>query len=205
MKRLFTEGCEADFIVMLLGPTHILATQIRGDYSAHYLFRTNDINAIANQLGYSYTETSSLFFARYSLFYAGRNNLRNFILGKTASGYAAFLHNLTTVSPQPQISSAAIGLSKERFLTAAKIARDHGAQFIFVMAPGFFPAAEHDVLMGARNAGIEILDPAPNGTWSSSLFLDGFHLNPSGASLFTARLGARLNALLDSAVYSVKR
>ena len=57
--------------------------------------------AAGSDSGYDLSEISNLFFARYSLFFAGLNNFRNFILNKTAPSYAETLRSFTGVTLPP--------------------------------------------------------------------------------------------------------
>jgi hypothetical protein len=200
LRRLFREGSQPDLVVLLLGPTHMLSSQIRGDYSAYYLFDARDIPDIGNRLGYTLNQTSSLLFAHGSLFYAGRNNLRNFILGQVDPPYAAFLHALPAASGPSLPPAAAQSLAAQRFAVLQDMATAHHAALVFVSAPGFFPAAESEVLAGARQASVSALAPAPNGSWPAKRFRDGFHLTPVAADSFTAELADQLSPFLANPV-----
>lgn len=201
MRRLFADGARPDVIVLVLGPTHIVANGIRGDYSAFYLFNTADIPAIGHEIHLSRTDIASLYTARYSLFWAGRSNLRNFVLGKTMPGYANFLHHVSSRGAQSVPSGIAERLSRERLADAAATARRYRSRFVLVMPPGFFAAAEGDVVRGAEEAKVQTLVPAHNGTWPARLFRDGFHLNADGAARFTDKLAAELGPLLQNGLH----
>ncbi|MFZ0593470.1 MAG: hypothetical protein WAM39_23635 [Bryobacteraceae bacterium] len=195
LRRLFADGSRPDLVMLLLGPTHVIATDIRGDYSAFYLFNTSDIMTLSSELHLSRTQISSLYLARYSLFWAGRNNLRNFVLGRAMPAYAGFLHGLAIGGPKPVPDNVATELSRQRLAAARETARAYGAKFVFAIPPGFFASAEQAVIAGANEAGVTVLDPVPNGAWPATLFRDGFHLNRQGAALFTPKLGAALATL----------
>src|SRR5204862_7607578 len=95
-RRFFDEGSRPDMIVLCISAEHLISSRIRGDYSVYYLFRFWDIPQIRRDINYDLTKTSGLVLSRFSLFYAGRNNFRNFMLSRTAPAYTAMLQRLAT-------------------------------------------------------------------------------------------------------------
>src|SRR3954468_3446923 len=61
LRRLFQEGARPDYVVVTVGVTVMHGTDILGEYSPYYLFRTRDIKEIADTLGYDNTKASSLY------------------------------------------------------------------------------------------------------------------------------------------------
>ncbi|HVW83827.1 MAG TPA: hypothetical protein VHB50_04075, partial [Bryobacteraceae bacterium] len=192
IRRLFADGSRPDKIVVVVGAVHVRPVKIRGDYSSYYLFRTADLPEIASMLDYDLTKESSLYFARYSLFFAGRNNLRNFVLNKLDPAYSRMLHALAT-GPAPKENPDLIGRAAYQRLSAMRRDCDaHGAKLIFVIAPGAAPEEIAAVVNGARDAGVECLVPSRGTSFPPSLFEDGFHLNATGATRFTHLLAPEL-------------
>src|SRR5579862_83301 len=91
IRRLLAEGARPDRIVLCLNVSQLLSNSIRGEYSAFYLIRTQDIAKAGRAAGFDLTKLSGLFLARYSLFYAGRNSVRNFALNAVDKPYAEVL------------------------------------------------------------------------------------------------------------------
>jgi hypothetical protein len=198
LRRLFAEGARPDFVVLMLGPTNVTATAIRGDYSAYYLFNVSDIPALGRELGLSHTEESSLYLARYSLFWAGRNNIRSFITRKIFADYAESLHSLAASKPRAVSGADAERLSAQKLAQVSETASSYGAQFVFVVPPGFDGAGERDVTEGARKAGVTVVVPVHSGDWPMAWFRDGYHLNSHGTSLFTIQLADQLTRVFNS-------
>jgi hypothetical protein len=196
LRRLFSDGARPDVVVLMLDSTNVVATAIRGDYSAYYLFNTADIPLLGRELGLTRTAQSSLLVARYSMFWAGRNNIRAFITRRVFADYAESLHNLAAPKPHLLSGPGAAQVSAQRLHEAAETVRSFGAQFVFIVPPGFNQAGERDLLQGARAAGVTTVVPVPGGTWPASRFRDGYHLSAEAAPLFTTQLAERLAPLL---------
>ena len=195
-RRLFAQGSHPDVVILTVGPTHVRPTTIRGDYSAYYLFQTADIPAVASTLKMNLTQKCDLYLARYSLFYAGRNNTRNFVLTESYPAYASLLHTMVD-RPAPQLQYELVKqAAAERLAFLRRTCEANGAKFVFLMPPGFFPGEEAAVLEGAKLADVPVLVPVHNGDFPMPLFRDGFHLSPGGAKTFTELLAPLLGAQL---------
>lgn len=178
----------------------MLPTVIRGDYSAYYLFRTSDIPEIADSVGYDNTRLSNLYFARYSLFYAGRSGLRNFVLNKLDPSYGNLLHSLapgaSAAPPEAPLEAA----TAERLRDMRASAEAHGARLVLIVPPGFATSYEAAVVRGAARARVPVIAPVPQGAWGQEMFRDGFHLNERGAREFTRLLTPLLAAAVTNEV-----
>jgi hypothetical protein len=197
LRRLFAEGSRPSLVALCLAPSNLVSNAILGDYSAYYLFQSRDIRAVAERVHYDLTKESSLFVAHYSLFFAGRNNLRNFILNRVAHPYATTLHDLLTHPSQPLTDENVGQICERRLREMEELCSRYGAHFVYVLPPGF-GIREEAILQAGSRAGTPILDPVRSDAWPQSRFIDGFHLTESSAREFTAKLSPLLGSLLTS-------
>ena len=195
IRRLFAAGARPKEIVLGIQPSVIPMDRIRGDYSAYYLISGPDLLAAARAMRYDLTQTSSLTFAHFSLFYAGRNNLRNFILNKVDPKYGELLHALVTNRAPVVMSAEAARISTDRLAAINRLCQSHGARFIYFVPPALGDQGE-SVIAEIRSSGIPVLEPFKMNELSSAYFRDGFHLNERGASVLTRKLGQELGGQL---------
>lgn len=191
LRRLFNEGSRPDMVVLCVNAEHLISSRIRGDYSVYYLFSFWDISQIRRDINYDLTKASGLALSRFSLFYAARNNLRNFVLIRTAPAYAEMLRTIARAQGRlpsdPEIERIA-----ETRLTAMRIlCSSHDAQFAFLLPPGFGPGETPLVSAGIRSR-TDVMVPVHLNTLDRDKFKDGFHLNASGARMFTEKVSALL-------------
>ena len=201
LRRLFADGARPDVIAVSVGETNMLPTAIRGEYSAYYLFRTSDLPEIADSIGYDNTRLSNLYFARYSLFFAGRAGLRNFVLNRVDRAYGELLHSLGTVASKPVPAERVEAAAAERLGEMRAFAAEHGSRLVLVIPPGFASQYEESVARGAARVQVPVIAPVPQGAWGQEKFSDGFHLSEEGAREFTRLLAPQLAAVVlqDSA------
>ena len=198
LRRLFEDGSQPHLVVLCLSAEHLISPRIRGDYSAFYLFRLADIPQIRREVDYDLTKTSSLVLARFSLFYAGRSSLRNFILVRTAPGYPELLQRLATGPPHFPPDEEIERIAESRLRALDSVCSSHGARFAFLLAPGFGPGEAPLVTAGARSH-TDVMVPIHLNELSRDLFRDGFHLNAAGARIFTGKVSEVLKARLVQA------
>lgn len=186
LRRLFAEGSQPQMVVLCMSAEHLIASRIRGDYSAYYLFRLADIPQIRNDVHYDLTKTSSLVLSRFSLFYAGRSPLRNFVLVRTDPAYAGMLQGLAAPQAHFPPDREMERIAEARLAVLRELCAAHGARFLYLLAPGFGPGEAPLVEAGARSH-TDVMVPFHLNELGRDKFRDGFHLNAAGARMFTAR------------------
>jgi len=93
----------------------------------------------------------------------------------------------------PRVDPEEVRLKTEPRLRELKdLCDQYGSRLTIVVPPS--PRQNNDpVLASAGNsAGIRTLIPEEPGAMDFSFFRDGFHLNPTGAAVFTAKLQSQL-------------
>jgi len=197
LRRIFSEGVRPSTVILCLNPNSFIASGILGDYSAYYLFQASEIPAVAKRARYELTPESSLFFAHYSLFYAGRAALRNFMLNRVYPAYGVLLHNLLTRPAPPVSRDEVLRICEARFQELQRLCASQSAHFIYLMPPGF-GIREDAIVEAASRAQTSLLVPVHTNAWPLDKFRDGFHLNEAGAREFTQIFSPTLAALLRS-------
>jgi hypothetical protein len=190
IRRLLSSGARPDRIVLCLNLSQLFMSRLRGDYSAYYLIRTPDLARAGREAGIDLTGISSLFFARYSLFYAGRNNLRSFVLHTVDAPYADAIHALTVVSGGDFTDHDALGAAT-RLDQLRALCAQYKVEFSFLLPPGFGHGSQ-GLMEAGRKANTPVLIPVAQNSWDSSRYTDNLHLNPAGAVEFTKLLAVEL-------------
>jgi len=196
LKRLFEEGMRPRYIMLGLSPNQFVSSGTRGEYSAQYLFRREDLIEVARNTHMDATTTSSFILAHVSKYYSTRQITRGYILGHLLPGVAELLHDVGA-GQDPAIPEATIKrVATDRLMSLDALCRANGAQFMLVVPPSYQQGAEAIAGVG-RDLGIQVLIPVANDEFDTSYFQsDGFHLNEKGAVIFTNRLAADLRKAL---------
>lgn len=191
IKRLLDEGARPDRLILALDVPQLLEDGFRGEYSAYYLIGTGDLIQAGRDVGLDPTGISGLFFARYSMLYAGRNNLRVFFLNRFAPGYSQTLHEVTNRSGKTFDSDDILKGATERLGRLRELCSRYNVRFEFLLPPGFGSGSESLVQAGDR-AGTVTWIPVEQNAWGQDWFKDGVHLKPEGTARFTAVLAGTL-------------
>jgi hypothetical protein len=191
IKRLLSEGARPDRVVLCLSLYDFLSNTIRGEYSAFYLIRTPDLVSVGKEAGFDLTGTADLFFARYSMFYAGRKNLRTFVLSSLNPAYAGILHQFTTHPGQPLTDAEVLAHAAPRLIELRSLCAQYSVDFEFILPPGFGTGSQ-GLIEAGRRSGTSVLVPVPQNSFALEMYSDGYHLNHDGAVRFTKILASKL-------------
>lgn len=200
LKRLFDEGMHPRYVLLGLSPNQLAAPNIRGDYSAAYLFQQSDLLEVARETKMDPTTATSFFLAHYSKFYSTREVSRGFLMKRLLPGVEDLLHSRLGTFRDPEIEpSLLMRLSRERLLALDQLCRANGANFLLVVPPTYQKGAE-TIAQAGREVGVPVLIPVTNEEFDASYYqTDGFHLNEKGTRVFTDRLaGAFLQTGLST-------
>jgi lysophospholipase L1-like esterase len=145
----------------------------------------------------SATRTSGLVLAHWSVFYASRATIRNFILNKADPPYATALHFLadTTVNALPA-DDILVSTARARLDAMQQLCRHFGVELVLLIPPSL--SRYNDLLASA--AGLQHINfdyPLPLGALGPEYFRpDRTHLNEKGAAVFTDALARCLQTRL---------
>jgi hypothetical protein len=192
IRRLLAEGSRPDLLVLCMSPLQFVQNNVPNDYAGFYMFQVRDIPELSRAAHFGLTKASSLIFAHYSLFYAGRNNLRNFILNRTYPAYGEFLHGIRTAPGQYPPAEDFQRLAQQRLRALNEECLRYGVPFTFLTPPAVSTQGELEMQEAGRQVGTSVLTPIPGGTLAPEMFSDGFHLNGRGAKVFTEALERQL-------------
>jgi hypothetical protein len=199
LRHLFTSGVRPSTVVVCLNLGQTVSSRTLGDYSSRHLFGISQLLPLAHDAGMDATRTSSLVLAHWSSFYANRATIRNFILNRTAPGYAAAMHAIVdnlkeTLPPDKEL----VDKARKRIRAMQQLCHQYGVQLIILVPPSL---GQNDNLLvsAAKLEQTNVDDPLPFGSLGPESFrADCFHLNERGAAVFTNALTRSLRARLAS-------
>jgi hypothetical protein len=192
IRRLLAEGSRPDRIVLCLAIPQLLSNNLRGEYSAFYLIQTSDLVEAGRSSGYNASRISNLFFARYSLFYAGLTPFRNFVLNRVALNYADALRGFIDSRLPPYTDQQVQAEATRRLGQLQGVCSQYHVRCDLLLPPGFRPPGDRGLLAAGKNTGTTILIPVPLDAWGKEMYRDGFHVNAAGMERFTDLLAAAL-------------
>jgi hypothetical protein len=197
IRRLLAGGARPDVIVLCMNPAHVISPAIRGEYSSYYLFQLADVPAVAKAAHYDLTQASGLVFGHFSLLYAGRNNLRNFVLNRTDPSYGAWLHAVKGGPPAPVSPDELERVAESRLRLFQQEVSRYGVRGVFLLPPEGV-SGERELIAAGNNSGVEVMAPIRGGALPDEYYLDGFHVNRGGAAIFSKALEENLRTRFDA-------
>jgi hypothetical protein len=189
LKHLFREGARPDIVVVMLGTGHWLSPNIRGDYSAQYLISAADLPSVARDLDMHPTQATGLMFAGVSKFWGARVEMRNFVLGHLMPDLARFMNASSAIDRRRMVDADIAPVLSARIARMRQVTDQYGSRLVLLVAPVLNPEDGSIGLMTAAEQNeVPVLRPVASGSFGPQLYRDGFHLNETGAAMFTDRL-----------------
>jgi hypothetical protein len=188
LRRLFAEGCRPDMVILVLTPGQLGRSKIRGNYFGYHLMRMADLFSVANDLGLSNTETSSLAFANMSAYFGLGAEIRKWLAGNVLQDLPQLTALMIQERTGPLVEEPIESISLERLRALRQLTTQHGAAFILVIPPTSGNMSETRCAATRRTgslAGVSVLEPVPMKSLPIDYYADGFHLNSRGAEIFT--------------------
>lgn len=195
LQRLLDEGARPDRIIVVLSPYQILSVDLRNDYFAYYLMRAHDIVPVAHSASLHPTVASQLLFARFSLFYGIRNEVRKHLLTSLLPGLEQFAAMLTAHAAAPTPLPGAEQQLRRRIQGLQALSRRYSLPISVLVPPSGSSAAirSFDPIVARLAAESPAIFAAlPSSETVPSEYFDGFHTNAQGRQRHTLALAAAL-------------
>lgn len=193
LKRLFAEGMHPQYVVLGLSPNQFASSQTRGDYSAHYLFRGEDLWEVARRTQMDLTTASGFFLSHFSEYYSTRDISRGFVMSRVLPTVGQLLHQRLSGGRAEDLDQDMLAkLAAERLPALDKLCRENGSHFMLVVPPTYQKGADVIARVGEK-LNIQVIVPVSSSAFDEKYYkADGFHLNERGSMVFSASLGESL-------------
>ena len=189
LKRMFREGVQPDYVVLVPLPFQIFGDSFRGDSLPLHWVDRRDILDLARKKNLDMTSTSNLLFASYNSFFAFRDDVRNAFLGNLIPGHKVLAGG--AVSMRVYKDGETEQILADRLVALQLLVTGHGARLAVLRYPAPDMEASLDMMKRIAEANripyFSALDAIPKAE-----FEDAYHLNPRGTEKFTDALAPAL-------------
>ena len=133
------------------------------------------------------------FFDSISSWMGHRDEIHNWLLRKAAPGMNELASHLKPKNQPLPPSDVILAKALPRLRKLNELSQQYGARFFLLIPPTMdVQDASKEIQQAAAREGILVLLPFQHAELPETAFVDGAHLNPQGAQLFTERLGPAL-------------
>ena len=191
LRSLFRNGARPHDVVLCTSVAHFIGNDTRGEFMARYMDPI-DIASLGRSQHMDATTISSLMFAHWSDWFAYRAETRKVLLGHVMPDVTELATKLGWRPAQPVIPETVRVKAAPRLTELKRLCDEHGSRLTILVPPSIGQDHAEVLASMGKIAGVRVLIPEQPGTMNSALFRDGFHLNPAGADIFTAKLESEL-------------
>jgi hypothetical protein len=193
LRRLFAEGSRPAIVGVCLSTRDLLSDSTYGGPFANSLMLKRDILEVKEESHLDNTAASEYFFANFSSWMGHRGEIHNWLLRKTAPSIndlaLYFKPKNRPLPPTEEIVAKAL----PRLHLLDELCRQNGSRFFLLIPPTRdVNDASNELQAAAAKEGLLVVLPYQHAELPENVFIDGAHLNPQGAALFTERLGPTL-------------
>lgn len=193
LRKLFAEGSRPAIVGVCLSTRDLLSDATYGESFAHALMLRSDLFRVKKESHLDNTMTSDYFFDSLSSWMGHRSEIHDWLLRKAAPQMTELAAFLKPKNPPLPPSDVILAKALPRLRQLNELSQQYGARFFLLIPPTMdVRDASKEIQQAAAKEGILVLLPFQHAELPETAFIDGAHLNPQGAQLFTERLGPTL-------------
>jgi hypothetical protein len=193
LRRLFAAGSRPAIVGVCLSTRDLISDATYGEPFAHSLMLERDILKVREEGGLDNTMTSDYFFANFSSWLGHRGEIHNWLLRKSVPNITDLVSSFRPKNLPLPPSDIVVGKALPRLRLLNQLCAANGTRFFLLIPPSLdVQDASNALQEAASREGMLVVLPYQHAELPESAFLDGSHLNPRGAALFTERLGPTL-------------
>jgi hypothetical protein len=193
LRRLFAEGSRPAIVGVCLSTRDLISDATSGEPFAHSLMLERDILKVRVEGRLDNTTTSDYFFANFSSWLGHRGEIHNWLLRRTVPNVSDLASSFRPRNLPLPPSDLVVAKALPRLRLLSHLCEENGTRFFLLIPPSLdVEDASNALQEAAGREGMLVVLPYQHAELPESAFLDGSHLNPRGAALFTERLGPTL-------------
>lgn len=193
LRKLFAEGSRPAIVGVCLSTRDLISDRTYGESFAHALMLRSDLLRVKNASHLDNTVASDYFFDSMSSWMGHRSEIHDWLLRKADPGINGLVSYLKPRNQPLPSSDVILAKALPRLRALNELAQEYGARFFLLIPPTMdVRDASNEIQQAAAKEGILVLLPFQHAELPETAFVDGAHLNPQGAQLFTERLGPTL-------------
>jgi hypothetical protein len=193
LRRLFAEGSHPNIVGVCLSSRDLISDATSGESFAHALMEKRDLFHVKQESHLNNTQESDYLFANVSSWMGHRGEIHNWILRKSIPGSITLAQYLKPINRPLPPAEAIVAKALPRLRLLNELCHHNGTRFFLLIPPTMdVQDASNELQVAAAKDGILVVLPFQHAELPETAFLDGAHLNPHGAALFTERLGPTL-------------
>lgn len=192
VPHLVAKGSQPRVFGLVLSTTHVLMAATRGDYSAPFLFSPADSIRLGQELHFHPTQTFGLLLSSVSRFFGVRAEIRKVLLGRLLPGMGDLSRLFVPQGGRHFTTEEAYRIGTERMRDWKQMEEQAGRRIVLIIHPSpHLNDGTAEILRAARENNVTAVAGDVE-AFTDPDFLDGHHLNSTGAAKFTQQLIERL-------------
>jgi hypothetical protein len=199
LRRLLQQGSRPSVIVLSLATDELASRFTLGESFAHRQMSARDFPWVVRETKLDKTTASTYFFAHWSNWLADKGFLRQDVLILLVPNFRQLAARIADHGPHINNPSVLLGTAQQRLPELAELAQTYRVKIVLLVPPTLREDHSQEVQQLGEKVGVPVWVLSPPGEFPRDFFRDGFHLNPRGSEIFTARLASQIRTQIASA------
>ena len=193
LRRIFAEGAHPTVVRVCLSTPDLMSDAKSGESFAHTLMSGATSMHVKIHSHLDNTTASDYFFAHFSSWLGHRAEIRNWLLRQSLANAGNLAQHLRPHNQPLPPTESILAKALPRLRAMNQLCNENGSRFFLLIPPSRdVRDASAELQAAAAREGIMVVLPFQHAELPETAFVEGAHLNPTGAALFTERLGPRL-------------
>jgi hypothetical protein len=199
LRRLLEEGSHPSVIILTIDPAQLASTFTLGESFARRQMSLHDLPLVVRETRLDRTTASTYFFAHFSNWLGDKGFIRQAVMILLVPHFRELAGRIADHGAHITERDRLVGAAQQRLPELAALAQSHGVQIIILFPPALKENYSLDIQQVGASVNVPVWVPSVPGEFSRDLYMDGYHLNPQGAQIFTERLAAQIRSLRQAA------
>jgi hypothetical protein len=195
LRRLLEEGSHPSVIVLSLATDQLASKFTLGESFAHRQMSARDFALVVKEAKLDKTSASTYLFAHWSNWLANKGFIRQDVFILLVPHFRELAARIADHGPHVNDPSVLLGMARQRLPELRDLAQSYGVTIVLLVPPTLRQDQSHQIQELGNNVGVPVWVLVPPGEFPRDLFVDGFHLNPQGSEIFTARLADQIRKM----------
>jgi hypothetical protein len=195
LRRLLQEGSHPCVIVLSLATDQLASRFTLGESFAHRQMSVRDFARVVREAKLDKTTASTYLMAHWSNWLADKGFIRQDVLILLVPHFRELAARIADHGPHVNDASELLGMAQQRLPELRDLEQTYGVRVVLLVPPTLRQDHSQEIRELGDRLGVPVWVLAPPGEFTRDFFRDGFHLNPHGSGIFTARLADQIRQI----------
>jgi lysophospholipase L1-like esterase len=195
LRRLLQSGSRPSVIVLTLATDQLASRLTMGEAFAYRQMSARDFPLVVREANLDRNTATAFLFAHWSQWQGQKGFIRQCVTILLVPHFRELAGRIADHGPHVDDPAVILARARARMPELAEVARTYGVRIVLLVPPTLHEDHSREIQQIGEQSGVPVWVLSPPGEFPREYFRDGFHLNATGAEIFTSRLAQQLQSM----------